>query len=172
MNVLLCKHLYYMRGLAIIINRETFFIVILFWIIKKIWVTEARRKIGSLYMCDTVTEYVCQKWFNKFHSENFNINDAPRSGRPTKIDSSYVKIIVVANPSQKSAGDLYRVTYFPHKRRKPFEDTFPVSIFGCRNTWRTRIWSILFLFLPASQTEENNVFESNGDGRWKIDCLE
>lgn len=61
---------------------------------------EAHRKICSVYGDDALTERTCQNWFAKFHSGNFDINDAQRSGRPHEIETSNVKAIVDQNPTQ------------------------------------------------------------------------
>ncbi|XP_047353566.1 histone-lysine N-methyltransferase SETMAR-like [Vespa velutina] len=39
----------------------------------------------------------CQNWFAKFRSSNFDVEDAPRSGRPVKVDKDTIKALVDAN---------------------------------------------------------------------------
>lgn len=58
------------------------------------------KKIYRLYGDDALTERVCQKWFAKFRSGNFSMNDASRSGRSTEIESDDIKAIVDVNPTQ------------------------------------------------------------------------
>lgn len=41
-----------------------------------------------------------QGWFEKFRSQDFNFEDALRSGRPTDIEDDGLKAFVEANPSQ------------------------------------------------------------------------
>lgn len=65
---------------------------------------EAQRKICSACGNDAIIERVCQKWFTTFLSGYFNINDTVRCGRPTKVDSSYVKEMVKTNPSRTIRG--------------------------------------------------------------------
>ncbi|XP_066906752.1 histone-lysine N-methyltransferase SETMAR-like [Halyomorpha halys] len=45
-------------------------------------------------------EPTCQNWFAKFRAENFDINDAPRPGRPQEIEPIDVKTIANLSPSQ------------------------------------------------------------------------
>ncbi|GFX81051.1 histone-lysine N-methyltransferase SETMAR [Trichonephila clavipes] len=40
---------------------------------------------------------VCQNWFAKFRSGNFDVEDAPRSGRPVEADKDAIKALVDAN---------------------------------------------------------------------------
>ncbi|GFT78414.1 histone-lysine N-methyltransferase SETMAR [Trichonephila clavipes] len=39
----------------------------------------------------------CQNWFAKFRSGNFDVEDAPRSGRPVEADKDVIKALVDAN---------------------------------------------------------------------------
>lgn len=52
-----------------------------------------------MYGVDVVSKRVCQKWFAKFRCGDFNLDDAPRSGRPNESDSSDVEALVKQNPS-------------------------------------------------------------------------
>ena len=47
---------------------------------------------------DALKEHVYQKWFAQFHSGDFDVSDALRSGRLTEIDLSVVKDFVDQNP--------------------------------------------------------------------------
>ena len=44
-----------------------------------------------------MTERQCQNWFAKFRSGNFNLEDAPRPGRPLEADVDKIKSLVDAN---------------------------------------------------------------------------
>lgn len=74
--------------------------ILLYYFKKGKRATKAHKKICSVYGKNALTERVCQKWFTKFRSGDFEVNDAPRFGRPTEIDSSVVKDVVDKNPSQ------------------------------------------------------------------------
>lgn len=50
-----------------------------------------------MYGKDALLKRVCQKWFAKFHSGNFNIKDAPWLERPVEIDSNKIKTLIDAN---------------------------------------------------------------------------
>ncbi|EZA54179.1 Histone-lysine N-methyltransferase SETMAR, partial [Ooceraea biroi] len=39
----------------------------------------------------------CQNWFTKFRSGDFNVKDAPRSGRPIEIDDDKIKALIDSN---------------------------------------------------------------------------
>ena len=34
---------------------------------------------------------MCQKWFAKFHAEDFSLDNAPWSGRPVEVDSDQME---------------------------------------------------------------------------------
>ena len=50
-----------------------------------------------MYGVDVLTEPQCQNWFAKFRSDNFNLVDAPRPGRPLEVDVDKIKTLVDAN---------------------------------------------------------------------------
>ncbi|XP_020298171.1 histone-lysine N-methyltransferase SETMAR-like, partial [Pseudomyrmex gracilis] len=56
--------------------------------------TQAAKKICDVYGHDAVSIRVAQSWFKRFQSGNFDVKDAPRSGRPIteKVDE-IMKII-------------------------------------------------------------------------------
>jgi len=82
------------------VNNEHYRHILLYYFKKGKRAAEAHKKICGIYGDDALTERVCQKWFAKFRSGDFDVNDAPRSGRPTEINSSDVKAIIDENPFQ------------------------------------------------------------------------
>ena len=44
--------------------------------------SQTAEKLNSVYGFDTVTANHAQFWFRRFRSSNFNVKDAPRTGRP------------------------------------------------------------------------------------------
>jgi len=74
--------------------------ILLYYFKKGKRAADAHKKICYVYGDNALTERVCQKWFAKFRSRDFDINDAPRSGRPTKINSDNVKAIIDKDPCQ------------------------------------------------------------------------
>jgi len=47
-----------------------------------------------VYGKDVLTERQCQNWFAQFRSGNFDVEDAPRSGRPVEADEDTIKAFV------------------------------------------------------------------------------
>lgn len=74
--------------------------ILLYYFKKGKRAAEAHKKICGVYGDKALTERTCQNWFAKFRAGNFDINDAPRPGRPQEIESIDVKAIVDQNPSQ------------------------------------------------------------------------
>ncbi|EZA51242.1 Histone-lysine N-methyltransferase SETMAR, partial [Ooceraea biroi] len=58
---------------------------------------QARTKLCAVYGEDVLSERQCQNWFSKFRTGNFDLKDAPRSGRPIKADDEKIKALVDAN---------------------------------------------------------------------------
>ena len=48
---------------------------------------------------DCLTERQCQRWFDRFRSGNFNVQDVPHTGRPTTTDDDKIKPLIEINRS-------------------------------------------------------------------------
>ena len=48
--------------------------------------TEAVRGICTVYGEDVISNRAGQRWFSKFKNGDFELEDAPRSGRPSRFD--------------------------------------------------------------------------------------
>ncbi|GFS56818.1 histone-lysine N-methyltransferase SETMAR [Trichonephila clavipes] len=57
---------------------------------------QARKKLTDVYGEGVWTVRQCQNWFTKFRSGNFDVEDAPRSGRPVESDKDAIKALVDA----------------------------------------------------------------------------
>ena len=89
-----------------------------------------------MYGEGAVTDWTCQKWFEKFCVGDFSLDDAPRSGRPVEVDSDQIETLTENNQHyttqeiadilkiSKSGGEyhLHQLGYvnhfdvwFPHK---------------------------------------------------------
>ena len=62
--------------------------ILLYYFRKGKNVVQARKK---LYDVQSIN------WFTGFHSGDFNLNDAPRSGRPTEVDDDKIKAMIENN---------------------------------------------------------------------------
>ncbi|GFU79176.1 histone-lysine N-methyltransferase SETMAR [Trichonephila clavipes] len=58
---------------------------------------QARKKLTNVYGEGVLIVSQCQNWFAKFRSGNFDVEDAPRSGRPVEADKDAIKALVDAN---------------------------------------------------------------------------
>ena len=47
------------------------------------------REICEVYGENAISDRAAQKWFDKFRSGNFDLNDVPRSGRQSYFDESF-----------------------------------------------------------------------------------
>ena len=50
-----------------------------------------------MYAEGAVSDRTCQKWFVKFHTEDFLLDDAPQSGRPIEVDSDQIRKLIEYN---------------------------------------------------------------------------
>ncbi|GFX67324.1 histone-lysine N-methyltransferase SETMAR [Trichonephila clavipes] len=58
---------------------------------------QARKKLTDVYGEGVLTVRQCQNWFAKFRSGNFDVEDAPCSGKPVEADKDAKKALVDAN---------------------------------------------------------------------------
>ncbi|GFT59070.1 histone-lysine N-methyltransferase SETMAR [Trichonephila clavipes] len=58
---------------------------------------QVRKKLTDVYGEGVLTARQCQNWFAKFRSGNFDVEDAPRSGRPVEADKDSIKELVDVN---------------------------------------------------------------------------
>ena len=63
---------------------------------------QPRKKLYDVYGEESLTERQCQKWFVRFLSGDFYLEDAPRSGRPPELDDDRVKVITENNRRSKT----------------------------------------------------------------------
>ena len=63
---------------------------------------EAARDICMVYGEDVIGESTARKWFGKFKNGNFDIDDTPRSGRPSEFDEDHVKALLTEKSRQTS----------------------------------------------------------------------
>ena len=65
------------------VNKEKIRYFLQFFFDKGENASQAAEIVNSVYGPDTVTANHAQFWFRRFRSGNFDVKDAPRSGRPT-----------------------------------------------------------------------------------------
>lgn len=63
---------------------------------------EAHRHICQALGADTVSHRTCVKWFQRFRTGDFQLEDRPRSGRPPTVNPEAVRQLVEADPRQSS----------------------------------------------------------------------
>ena len=59
---------------------------LLFAFIRGFTAAKAARDISVVHGENAMAERTARYWFAKFKEENFDLKDAPRSGRPTELD--------------------------------------------------------------------------------------
>ena len=59
--------------------------------------TGTQKKICVVYGKGAVTDWICQNWFVKFHTEDFSLDDVPQSGRPVEVDSNQIETLTENN---------------------------------------------------------------------------
>ena len=55
------------------------------------------KKICAVYGEGAMADRTCQKWFAKFCAGDFSLDNAPRSGRPVKVDSDQIETLRTIN---------------------------------------------------------------------------
>ena len=59
--------------------------------------TETQKKIYAVYEEGAVTNGTCQKWFTKFCTGDFSLDDAQRWGRPVEVESNQIETLIENN---------------------------------------------------------------------------
>ena len=65
---------------------------------------EIARKINQAFGNDSVNEHTVRRWFAKFRSGDFSLEDEPRSGRPIIIQDEDLRTLVKTAASQTVRG--------------------------------------------------------------------
>jgi len=64
--------------------------------------SKAAEAICSVYGQDAVTVRVCQNWFARFRSGDFDLKDEERSGRPQKLETDDLQALLDEDPRQST----------------------------------------------------------------------
>lgn len=72
--------------------------VMLYEFRKGINVAAAVKNIQDVYQDQAPAKRTVEKWFAKFRRGEFNLEDEPRSGRPSDIDDDVLRTLVLNNP--------------------------------------------------------------------------
>lgn len=64
--------------------------------------TDATSSINSVYP-EALDVRTCQRWFSRFKDGNFDLDDLPRSGRPSDVNEDMIKEIIEEDPHQTLA---------------------------------------------------------------------
>ena len=59
--------------------------------------TETQKKICAVYGEGAVTDQTCQKWFVKFCTGDFSLDDALWSGRLVEVDRNQIETLIENN---------------------------------------------------------------------------
>ena len=71
--------------------------IILYYFKKGKNTTEMQKKVCVVYGEGAVTDWMYQEWFAKFCAGDFLLDDAPRSGRPVKVNSDQIETLIENN---------------------------------------------------------------------------
>ena len=78
-------------------STQHFWYVMLYHFKKDKNATETQEKICTVYGGGAVTDRMCKKGFAKFCAGDFLLDDAPRSGRPVKVNSDQIETLIENN---------------------------------------------------------------------------
>ena len=90
----------------------------------------AARNINGMYGQGAVDVRKCQRWFQRFRSEDNRLSDKPREGRPVLLDNDALRAAVEANPMQ-TVEELARELHVTHSTvHRHLQDLWYVSKLG------------------------------------------
>lgn len=74
-----------------------------------------RKKCTDVYGEGVLTVLQCLTWCGKFLSGNFNVEDVPRSGRPTKVEKGVIKASVDKKPANNNTRVWIKIKFIKFK---------------------------------------------------------
>ena len=79
---------------------------------------QARKKLYDVYGEKSLTERQWQNSFACFRSGDFDLKNAPRSGRPTEVDDGKIKAMIENNRRSMTRDIIKLDIWVPHKLNK------------------------------------------------------
>lgn len=123
---------------------------------------QARKKLCDVYDGNSLTERQCQRWFARFRSGDFDIKDAPRSGRPTIVDDDKIKAMLKAN---RHIMRHTRNSREPHHIKFNRFLPFTTARIRCKKFKRINICDLL---LKSKNTDSFLKIIITGDEKWIV----
>lgn len=148
--------------------------ILLFYFRKGKNATQACEKLRKVYGNDALTERQCQRWFAKFRSGDFDVNDAPRSGRPMKADDDKIKALIESNPrytTQEIAETLNIGQSTVHDHLKKLGFVSKLDVWVPHELKEIHLVNRLTICDLLLQREENDPFLKRmitGDEKWIV----
>ena len=93
-------------------KKQHFWCITLYYFKKGKNTTEMQKKICAVYGAGAVTDRMCQKWFAKFRSGDFSLDNAPRSGRPVADDSDQIETFIESSQqyTTREIADILKIS--------------------------------------------------------------
>ncbi|XP_023230347.1 histone-lysine N-methyltransferase SETMAR-like [Centruroides sculpturatus] len=100
-------------------NKEHFRHIMLFYFRKGKNASQTQKKICSVYGEGAIDDSTCRKWFRKFRESNFNLSDAPRSGRPAEADDDKILALIESDrhKTTREIGEILGINQSTVSRR-------------------------------------------------------
>lgn len=89
-------------------QRQHFQHILLFCFKKSKNAVQVQTKVCVVYGVDAINKRTCQKRISNLRSENFDVDDVTRSGRPVEADSEKIKAII-QNKRHKSKEEIAKM---------------------------------------------------------------
>ena len=74
--------------------------VMLHYFLMKKSAAETARILGGVYRDHAPSEKICQRWFGRFRSGDFDVNDKERPGQPKKFEDADLEDLLAEDPRQ------------------------------------------------------------------------
>lgn len=135
---------------------------------------ESQRRITDAFGDGTVSKTTAKDWFTRFRGGDFNLEDRPRSGRPSGIDDSLLQAAIEANPYQSTRElaerfDVDQKTIFTHLHAmgkvSKFSQWVPHNLSEADRQRRADIAAQLLSYGPTTHWLESIV---TGDEKWVL----
>ncbi|KAM5283286.1 methionine-R-sulfoxide reductase B2, mitochondrial isoform 1-T1 [Hipposideros larvatus] len=148
--------------------------ILLFYIHKGKNACQVCEKLHKVYSDNALQERQCQRWFTKFHASDFDLNEAPGSGRPTEVDDDKIKASIESNPrytTQEIADTLNIHHSSIHDHLKKLGYVSKLDIWVLHELKEVHLTERINICNMLMKHEENDLFVKQlitGDEKWIV----
>ena len=129
-----------------------------------------------MYGEGALTDQTCQKWFVKFRTGDFSLDNAPRSGRPVEVDSDQIETLIENNQryTTQEMADILKISKSSienHLHQLGYVNRFDVWV-PHKLSEKNLLGRISTGDSLLKRNKNVPVFKTNCDRQWNVDTVQ